>query len=318
MAITKYTSTKSFRNAYRLFVIMTAVAILALAFTFNTTSNAAAADITCGSSTHAGTATVQFNQDEATKGYIWIQLSLTKSQNIDADLNGNQCNNLTFTKMASEVTWQKFSKEFDFVKGTNEVRFRVFDSGVTLYKIAIVTDGQTPTGDGSNVTTVVTPTTSTTTTKPTVTTTTQAGGTTTKVTTTTTTLPATSTTKATTTSTTQPDVTTTQPGTTTTKVATTTTQAGGTTTTVPVSTAVTTTQPSSSTTVIVNPTTAPTTAPSVTVLGTSVTQKTAVSNANESLPFTGSSSRMMLIVALSAMLAGLVAIGISKKYLTRA
>lgn len=297
---------------------MTAVAILALAFTFNTTSNAAAADITCGSSTHAGTATVQFNQDEASKGYIWIQLSLTKSQNIDADLNGNQCNNLTFTKMASEVTWQKFSKEFDFVKGTNEVRFRVFDSGVTLYKIAIVTDGQTPTGDGSNVTTVVTPTTSTTTTKPTVTTTTQAGGTTTKVTTTTTTLPATSTTKATTTSTTQPDVTTTQPGTTTTKVATTTTQAGGTTTTVPVSTAVTTTQPSSSTTVIVNPTTAPTTAPSVTVLGTSVTQKTAVSNANESLPFTGSSSRMMLIVALSAMLAGLVAIGISKKYLTRA
>lgn len=305
---------------------MTAVAILALAFTFNTTSNAAAADITCGSSTHAGTATVQFNQDEASKGYIWIQLSLTKSQNIDADLNGNQCNNLTFTKMASEVTWQKFSKEFDFVKGTNEVRFRVFDSGVTLYKIAIVTDGQTPTGDGSNVTTVITPTTSTTTTKPTVTTTTQAGGTTTKVTTTTTTLPATSTTKATTTSTTQPGVTTTQPGTTTTKVATTTTkptvttttQAGATTTTVPVSTVVTTTQPSSSTTVIVNPTTAPTTAPGVTVLGTSVTQKPAVSNTNESLPFTGSSSRTMLIIALSAMLAGLVAVGISKKYLTRA
>lgn len=318
MVITQYTSTKSFRNFYRTLVALTAIAIVVLAFGFNTQSQAAM--VPC-STNAVGSANITANFDASTSAVVWVQISNSASVELEAKVNST-CAKKTFpTKVNGDLNWQKFDDQFSFNQGSNNLTISSFGGALTLYKVALVTDGQTPTGDGSNVV-VITQSTTTTTMTPTTakpvdsTTTTAPGATTTKVNATTTTQPATTTT-------TQAGVTTTQPSSTTTKVSTSTTNPSSSTTTLAPTTAVTTsttvpsssTVTSSSTTVVINPTTAPTTAPGITVAGTNVTQTTAVANTGNTLPFTGSSSRMMLIVALSAMLAGLIALGVSKQLL---
>lgn len=128
------------------------VTIFVVAMSIMTATTASAATTTCSIGASGSTtlpATLQANSTST----IWLLVSSTGTPDLELKVDGNQCVRQTFTP-SSAATWQKFNADFNLVGGTRQLTISSFGPAASISKVAIVSDGMTPTGDGSNVTTV--------------------------------------------------------------------------------------------------------------------------------------------------------------------
>lgn len=128
------------------------IAIFIAMMSFMTAGVSNAATTTCSSGA-SGSTTLPVTLEAGVSSTIWLQLSSAGTPDLEVKIDGNQCVRQTFTSN-SNLNWQKFAVNVNFSQGTRQLTVSSFGAAATISKIAVVNDGKTPTGDGSNVTAV--------------------------------------------------------------------------------------------------------------------------------------------------------------------
>ena len=141
---------RSFKTKIGLLTGLIAVFVAVMSFMTPGISNAATTTCSTGAS---GSTTLPVTLEAGVSSTIWLQLSSAGTPDLEVKIDGNQCVRQTFTSN-SNLNWQKFAVNVNFSQGTRQLTVSSFGAAATVSKIAVVNDGMTPSGDGSNVTAV--------------------------------------------------------------------------------------------------------------------------------------------------------------------